>query len=160
MKAVFQYINFEFDRVEEETAWFEVMELDRLEAEEIERKRQEELKEAGEILSESDLKSPTINITKSPVNLKKGGDSDDEPEHRGGPLSVSGGGPTEQMFEDDDDIRSEYSSVKSDQIFDREYQGKITNKINELFSELLILLTHNMNIKDLAFQYEDYDFIA
>jgi hypothetical protein len=55
------------------------------------------------------------------------------------------------MFEDDDDIRSEYSSVKSDQIFDREYQGKITNKINELYSELLILLTHNMNIKDLAF---------
>jgi hypothetical protein len=64
------------------------------------------------------------------------------------------------MFEDDDDIRSEYSSVKSDQIFDREYQGKITNKINELYSELLILLTHNINIKDLAFQYEDFDFIA
>jgi hypothetical protein len=64
------------------------------------------------------------------------------------------------MFEDDDDIRSEYSSVKSDQIFDRECQGKITNKINELYSELLILLTHNMNIKDLAFQYEDFDFIA
>lgn len=96
MKAVFQYINFEFDRAEEETAWFEVIDLDRMEAEELQRKRQEELKEAGEIISESDLKSPTINITKTPVNLKKGGDSDDdEPEHRGGPLSVSGGGPTE-----------------------------------------------------------------
>ena len=74
------------------------------------------MKEAGEILSESDLKSPTVNITKSPVNLNKnkGGDSDDEPEHRG-PLSVgSGGGYTEQMFEDDEDVRSEYSSVKSD----------------------------------------------
>lgn len=116
MKAVFQYINSEFDRAEEETAWLEVIELDRLEAEEIERKRQEELKENGEIISDSDLKSPTINITKNPENVRKGGDSDDdEPEHRGGPLSVSGGGGlTEQMFEDDDDIRSEYSSVKSD----------------------------------------------
>ena len=97
MKAVFQYINSEFDHGEEETAWLEVLELDRLEAEELERKRQEELKENGEILSESDLKSPTINITKSPVNLNKGGggDSDDEPELRG-PLSVvSGGGATE-----------------------------------------------------------------
>ncbi len=110
------FINSEFDRAEDESAWLEVLELDRLEAEEIERKRQEELKDAGEVLSESDLKSPTVNITKSPVELsrKQGGDSDDEPEHRG-PLSVgSGGGATEQMFEDDEDIHSEYSSVKSD----------------------------------------------
>ena len=39
-------------------------------------------------------------------------------------------------------------------------RGKFVTKLNELYCELLILFTHNMNLKDLAFQYEDYDFIS
>ena len=101
MKAVFQYIVFEFDKAEEETAWLEVLELDRLEAEELERKRLEELKEAeggGEVLSDSDPKSPTVNLTKDPAKINRenrDADSDDEPEHRGGLMSVVSGGATE-----------------------------------------------------------------
>ena len=48
----------ELDKAEQEQCWLELLELDRCEAEELERLRQEELKEQGEILSESDLKSP------------------------------------------------------------------------------------------------------
>ncbi len=58
MKAVFAFIVNELDKAEQEQCWLEVLELDRREAEELERLRQEELKEQGEILSESDLKSP------------------------------------------------------------------------------------------------------
>jgi hypothetical protein len=36
----------------------------------------------------------------------------------------------------------------------------MSTKLNELYCELLILFSHNMNLKDLAFQFNDYDFIA
>ena len=141
----------------------EVLEYDRQEALEKERLRLEELKENGELPTDSDLKSPTSETGKGTgagnAKVNGGGESDDDEPERG-PLSVGSGGGGFDQFDDDDDDLSQYSSVNSDQILNYDQKSKITNKLNELFSELLILFTHNMNLKDLAFQYEEYNFIA
>lgn len=39
-------------------------------------------------------------------------------------------------------------------------ERKLLVKINEQFCLLLIMFSHNVNVRDLAFEYEDYDFMA
>jgi hypothetical protein len=53
--------------------------------------------------------------------------------------------------EEEEETKSDYSSVNSDRMFEVSQREKINVKIHEEFSSLLILLAHNVNLRDLPF---------
>ena len=57
----------------------------------------------------------------------------------------------EEEDEEEEETKSDYSSVNSDRIFEHSQSEKINVKIHEEFSSLLILLAHNVNLRDLPF---------
>lgn len=58
------------------------------------------------------------------------------------------------------DDMSQYSDVRSEEAYKAESSDKFLVKINEQFSLLLIMFSHNVNSRDLAFDYDEYDFMS
>jgi hypothetical protein len=66
----------------------------------------------------------------------------------------------EVSSDEEEEVISEYSEVKSEDLFDPFKSEKINVKISEEFSSLLLLLAHNVNLRDLAFEPDDYEFMS
>lgn len=98
-----------------------------------------------------------LGVTSSSAALVEGearpkvNDSDDE---------ESKGAFKDDRSDDYEEYQSQYSDLRSEKYYEDDQHRKLLVKINEMFALLLMLFSHNINSRDLAFEIGEYDFMA